>query len=204
MSNAQSYTGGWFRNNTNNTGLYNENTTMHWSSKDNGYWDASSTTTVSSIRFFTGNHIGTLRGYIFANSSGELGFLDSAANWVLRCVGTSNTYLTGTFTASGDVVAYSDARIKTNVQTIDNALDKVISMRGVTYNRTDVDDTSEKVGVIAQEIQEVLPQVVTKDDAGMLGVSYGNLAGVFIEAFKEQQRQIEDLKKQIEFLANNQ
>jgi hypothetical protein len=204
MSNAQSYTGGWFRNNTNNTGLYNENTTMHWSSKDNGYWDASSTTTVSSIRFFTGSHIGTLRGYIFANSSGELGFLDSAANWILRCVGTSNTYLTGTFTASGDVVAYSDARIKTNVQTIDNALDKVISMRGVTYNRTDVDDTSEKVGVIAQEIQEVLPQVVTKDDAGMLGVSYGNLAGVFIEAFKEQQRQIEDLKKQIEFLANNQ
>lgn len=109
----------------------------------------------------------------------------------------------GTFTAVGDVIAYSDARVKTNVATITDPLDKVTRMRGVTYNRTDSTDTSEKVGVIAQEIQQVLPQVVTKDNEGMLGVSYGNLAGVFIEAIKEQQRQIEDLKKQIEYLAEN-
>jgi hypothetical protein len=60
------------------------------------------------------------------------------------------------------------------------------------------------LGVIAQEVQKILPQVVTEDKAGMLGVSYGNLAAVFIEAIKEQQAQIEDLKKQIQFLADNQ
>jgi hypothetical protein len=202
MSNAQSYTGGWFRNNTNNTGLYNENTTMHWSSKDNGYWDASSTTTVSSIRFFTGSHIGTLRGYLYATNNNEIGFLDQSANWIFRCL-TGNSYLTGTFTATGDVIAYSDARIKTNVQTIDNALEKVISMRGVTYNRTDIEDKSEKVGVIAQEIEQVLPQVVTKDDIGMLGVSYGNITAVLIEAIKEQQLKIEALENQIRFIVEN-
>jgi hypothetical protein len=199
---GQVYANGWFRNNSNNTGLYSEYTTQHWSSKDNGYWDASSTTSVSSIRFWTGSHIGTLRGYVYATVSNEIGFLDQAGNWVLRCL-TGNSYLTGTFTASGDVVAYSDARIKTNVQTIDNALEKVTSLRGVTYNRTDVDDKSEKIGVIAQEIQKVIPQVVNEGDDGMLGVSYGNLAGVFIEAFKEQQAQIEELKKQIAYLVEN-
>lgn len=200
---SQIYVNGWFRNNTNNTGLYSENTTQHWSSKDNGYWDASSTTTVSSIRFWTGGHVNTLRGYVYANSSNEIGFLNNAGSWIIRCVGTSNTYLTGSFTATGDVVAYSDARVKTNIQTITNALEKVTSMRGVTYNRIDVDDTSEKVGVIAQEIQQVLPQVVMEDDYGKLGVSYGNIVGVLIEAIKEQQVQIQDLKKQIEFLAEN-
>jgi hypothetical protein len=205
VASTQMYASGWFRNNNPNTGLYNENTTMYWSSKDNGYWDVSSTNNVSSIRFFTGGHTnaGTIRGYLFANSSNEFGFTDSANLWILRTVGRTNTYLTGTFTASADIIAYSDARIKTNIQTIDNALEKVISMRGVTYNRTDVEDKSEKVGVIAQEIEQVLPQVVTKDDTGMLGVSYGNITAVLIEAIKEQQLKIEALENQIRFIVEN-
>ena len=195
--------GNWYRNDTVQTGLYNSATTQYLSSKDNGYWDVSSTTTVSSIRFWTGSHLGTLRGYVLANSTNEIGFQDGAGAWLIRCASTSNTYISGTMTASADVIAYSDARLKTNIQTIDNALDKVISMRGVTYNRIDVQDKSEKVGVIAQEMQAVLPQVVSEDDRGNLGVSYGNLAGVFIEAFKEQQAQIEDLKRQIQYLVEN-
>lgn len=98
------------------------------------------------------------------------------------------------FTANGDVYAYSDARVKENVETIDNALDKVMSMRGVSYNRTDNDDKSKKVGVIAQEIQKVLPEVVSEQEDGMLSVSYGNIVGVLIEAIKEQQKQIDELK----------
>jgi hypothetical protein len=101
----------------------------------------------------------------------------------------------GTFTASGDVVAYSDKRVKENIITIDNALSKVLSLRGVYYNRTDKDNKSQKIGVIAQEIQEVLPQVVFEQpEDGMLGVSYGNITAVLIEAIKEQQTQIEELK----------
>ena len=100
----------------------------------------------------------------------------------------------GTFTAVGDVVAYSDDRIKTNIKTIENALEKVISMRGVTYNRIDTEDKNEKIGVIAQEIQKVIPQVITKDSTGTLGVAYGNITAILIEAIKEQQKQIDELK----------
>jgi len=108
----------------------------------------------------------------------------------------------GSITASGDITAFSDERVKENINTIENALDKVKALRGVTYNRTDKEDKSEKIGVIAQEIQEVLPQVVHEDVDGMLGVSYGNITAVLIEAMKEQQAQIELLKAEIAELKN--
>ena len=102
--------------------------------------------------------------------------------------------MSGNMTVAGDVTAYSDARVKENVETIVQALDKVLQLRGVSYNRTDSDDKKTKIGVIAQETLVVVPEVVNQDNAGMYNVSYGNLAGLFIEAFKEQQKQIEDLK----------
>lgn len=102
----------------------------------------------------------------------------------------------GAFTAVGNVTAYSDARIKTNIKTIDNALSKVLALRGVTYNRTDLEDKSEQIGVIAQEIKEILPQVVQEND-GHYSVAYGNIVGVLIEAIKEQQAQIEELKSRL-------
>jgi hypothetical protein len=182
------YNYGWYRNFTNNTGLYSENTTMHWSSKDNGYWDVSSTNTVSSIRFFTGGHVSALRGYVYANTSNEIGFLNSAGSWSLRMDNSGNA------TASGDVTAFSDARVKTNINTIENALEKTLALRGVTYNRTDNEDIRTKVGVIAQEIIEVLPEVVNQDNDGIYSVSYGNITALLIEAIKEQQSQIEELK----------
>jgi hypothetical protein len=96
----------------------------------------------------------------------------------------------------GNVTAYSDARVKTNIKTIDNALSKVLALRGVTYNRTDLEDKSEQIGVIAQEIKEILPQVVQETD-GRYSVAYGNIVGVLIEAIKEQQLQIEELKSRL-------
>ena len=105
----------------------------------------------------------------------------------------------GNFTAVGDVIAFSDDRIKTNVKTIENALEKVINMRGVTYNRIDTEDKTEKIGVLAQEIQQIIPQIITKDnDTGILGVAYGNITAVLIEAIKEQQKQIDELKNLIQ------
>jgi hypothetical protein len=111
--------------------------------------------------------------------------------------------MSGNMTVAGDVTAYSDARVKENVITVENALNKVLSLRGVYYNRTDSDDKRRKLGVIAQEILEVIPEVVGQDNNGMYNVSYGNVVGVLIEAIKEQQTQIEDLKKQIQYLVEN-
>jgi len=103
--------------------------------------------------------------------------------------------MSGNVTFAGDVTAYSDARVKENVHTIENALDKTLQLRGVTYNRTDSEDKSTKVGVIAQEVLEVVPEVVNQDASGMYNVSYGTLTAVLIEAIKEQQKQIDELKE---------
>jgi len=108
-----------------------------------------------------------------------------------------NLDVTGTIRATGDVIAYSDARVKDNVKTIDNALDKVTKLRGVSYTRNDIEDKSSKVGVIAQEVLKVLPEVVSQDENDKYSVSYGNITGVLIEAIKEQQKQIDDLKLQM-------
>ena len=110
--------------------------------------------------------------------------------------------MSGNMTVAGDVTAYSDVRVKENIETIDKALDKVLSLRGVTYNRIDSEDKSEKIGVIAQEVQNILPQVVHEQADGMLGVSYGNITAVLIEAIKEQQTQIEELKQLVNKLTN--
>lgn len=96
----------------------------------------------------------------------------------------------GHFTASGDVTAYSDARLKDNIETIGGALDKVSAMRGVTFDK----DGQRSTGVIAQEMQEVMPEVVMQNDE-YLSVAYGNLVGVLIEAVKELRAEVEELKK---------
>jgi hypothetical protein len=88
------YTTAWFRNDNSNTGMYNETTTMHWSSAANGYWDASSTNSTSGIRFYTGGHLSSIRGYLHSNSSNEIGFLNSGGNWSLRCDNSQNVHVT--------------------------------------------------------------------------------------------------------------
>jgi hypothetical protein len=104
----------------------------------------------------------------------------------------SNVTLGGTLTATGDVVAYSDEKLKENVKTLDGS--KVLKMRGVSFDRSDTGKFSS--GVIAQELQKIAPELVL-DNNGTLGVAYGNLAGYLIEAIKEQQKQINELKKSI-------
>jgi predicted heme/steroid binding protein len=110
---------------------------------------------------------------------------------------SGNFYASGSITAGGDVTAYSDARVKTNVHTIENALEKVLALRGVSYTRTDSEDKKTKIGVIAQETLPIVPEVVNQDNDGMYNVSYGNFGGLFIEAFKEQQQQIKAQAEQI-------
>ena len=100
--------------------------------------------------------------------------------------------VTGTLTASDNITAYSDERLKSDIKTIDNALDKVMNMRGVSYTK----EEEKSIGVIAQEVEKVIPEVVT--DGEYKSVAYGNMVGVLIEAIKEQQKQIDELKKLVE------
>ena len=104
--------------------------------------------------------------------------------------------MSGNLTMAGNVTAYSDIRLKTNVETIKNALDMVSKMRGVSYER--IDNGEKNVGVIAQEMKEVLPEVVLEREGEdqFMSVSYGNIVGVLIEAIKELKAEIEVLKGQ--------
>ncbi len=98
----------------------------------------------------------------------------------------------GTFT--GNVTAYSDARLKENITTIDNALGKVAAMRGVFFDRIDAPELGRQTGVVAQEIAECLPEVVMEGEDGTLSVSYGNITGTLIEAVKELKRDNDELR----------
>ena len=115
--------------------------------------------------------------------------------------GTTTRYTfddNGSFTATGNVTAYSDIKLKENIELIANPLDKVLSLRGVTYNRIDIEDEPRHSGVIAQEVEEVLPEVVNTNEEGIKSVAYGNMVGLLIEAIKEQQQQIDELKRKLE------
>jgi len=105
--------------------------------------------------------------------------------------------------ASANIVAYSDARSKTNVETIEGALDKVNAIRGVTYNKVEDPDGIRYMGVIAQELQPVIPEVVAEGEEGNLAVAYGNITGVLIEAVKELTAEVESLKQEINNLKNS-
>jgi len=110
---------------------------------------------------------------------------------------TTNFELTnsnGNLTVRGNVNSTSDARTKENVITVDNALDKVTKLRGVYFDKIDNPGTR-YLGVIAQEVQEVIPEVVLDNGPDtMLSVSYGNLAGLFIEALKELKKEVDEIK----------
>ena len=105
-----------------------------------------------------------------------------------------------------NVTAYSDIAVKRNLEIIPNALEKVCSINGYTYERTDyikddedanADDVYRQAGVVAQEIEKVLPEVVSGEE-GNKAVAYGNVVALLIEAIKELKSEVEDLKEQLE------
>jgi hypothetical protein len=100
-------------------------------------------------------------------------------------------HTSGTFTWS------SDKRLKTDIKKIENALDKLISLNGITY-KTNTDE-NRKTGLIAQEVNEVLPEAVLTDNNGFYSIAYGNLAGLIIEAIKELKTEIDLIKSRVQF-----
>jgi hypothetical protein len=101
---------------------------------------------------------------------------------------------TGNLVAGGTVTANSDEKLKENIKTIENALDKVLSLRGVEYDRIDTGD--HQIGVIAQEVEKIIPEVVypksPAPDYETKSVAYANLIGLLIEAVKELNQKIEE------------
>jgi hypothetical protein len=111
---------------------------------------------------------------------------------------TTGATFSGSLTMSGNITAYSDLKLKNDIQIIDNAIDKIKQIRGVTFTRNDLEDKERRYsGIIAQEVEKVLPEVVFEDKDGFKNVAYGNMVGLLIEAIKEQQAQIDELKRRV-------
>jgi hypothetical protein len=106
-------------------------------------------------------------------------------------------------TINGTLTQNSDIRRKENIVEIDDCIGKVKAMRGVYYNRTDINTDTTKVGVIAQEVEAVLPELILESpEDGLKSVAYAELTAVLINAIKEQQEIIENLTTRIEQLEN--
>jgi hypothetical protein len=193
--------GGYFDGRVDGTIFYDANNTGY-------YLDPTSTTsirTVGSWRADSAAWDGEFSGKLQYHSSNW--YFQYAGSILFRNSGGSNVFTvdqSGNAVASGNVTAYSDARIKENVVTIDSALDKVLKLRGVYYNK--IGNPERRVGVIAQEIETVLPEVVrsvsdTNPSTGqtqeLLAVDYGNIAGLLIEATKEQNQEVVDLRNRV-------
>lgn len=99
--------------------------------------------------------------------------------------------------ASHDIAAFSDITVKKEVRRIENAIEKVKELNGYTYVRTDDETGTRRAGVIAQEVQKVLPEVVSANPDGTLNVAYSNMIALLIEGMKEQQATIEKLQSEI-------
>jgi len=141
---------------------------------------------------YTHTNIGTGTNQAISGLAHQLqGRTNGALTWALG---------TGIWT-SGNVTAYSDRAVKTNLEVIPNALDKVKSISGYTYDRTDFEvdpvtgemPDTRQAGVIAQEVEKILPEVVNGEE-GNKAVAYGNMVALLIEAVKELSAEVDALK----------
>jgi hypothetical protein len=111
---------------------------------------------------------------------------------------TEKLHVIGNILASGNVTGYSDETLKDNIQTIPDALDKVTQLRGVEFDRKDIEGNPHNIGVIAQEVEKIIPEVVATHEDGIKSVAYGNLVGLLIEAIKELKEEVNELKARLE------
>ena len=161
---------------------------------------------------------------IMADGSGNGGFYREASGWPLYYLAsnagvgimTSTTsasyalYVAGSIYATANITAYSDRRAKKDIVTIDSALEKTNKLRGVYYKKIEEDIKDEahhdkrQMGVIAQEVLEIAPEVVTYDkENDKYGVAYANMAGLFIEAIKELTDKVTTLEAKLEQLTKD-
>ena len=144
---------------------------------------------------------GTLTGALKVNNTTASTSATTGAITTTGGVGIGGAlFTTGAITSANSITAYSDSRIKDNIVVIDDALTKVSKLKGVTYNRIDVDDKDKRyVGLIAQDVQAVMPEAVNinNDEINTLSVDYQGLVGLLVESIKELKLELDVLKEKV-------
>jgi len=166
----------------------------------------------TNLVFFTG-------GYALANermrmtAAGNMGIGTNSPSDKLTVAGivspaTDNAYTLGTSTnrwsetwSANGVIQTSDLRLKTNIQTLPYGLRELQRLNPVAYNWKKTSDANGKCGLIAQQVQQTIPEVVTGDErTGVLGMNYAELIPLLINAIKEQQLRLDKLKRELELM----
>lgn len=131
-------------------------------------------------------------GFTYIDSSPAIASVDGYGNALAAyCIFSgAGTVFYNNVLATGDITAFSDGRLKSDVSTIEDALDIILNLRGVRYTK----DGRRSLGVIAQELQKYVPELVHVSPDGMLSVAYGNMAGLLIEANKTLAAKIDALE----------
>ena len=130
-------------------------------------------------------------GYGWTFESGAMGSTTPAVKFEIRA-SDGSAYSQGNITAAGDFISNSDIRLKSNIRPIDNALEIVNQLEGRRYTK----DGKESLGLIAQEVEKVIPEFThtADDEMKTMSVNYAGMVSVLIEAIKDQQYQIDELK----------
>ena len=137
-----------------------------------------------------------IEGVAYNKSTSDGRFLRKDAGAGNQTMSSTGTYtFQGPIVSAGNVTAFSDERLKDDVEVISNALDKVGAIRGVTYRRNDHDSCERHAGVIAQEVEAVLPEVIREHESGYKTVAYGEMVGLLVEAVKELKDEVRRLKE---------
>ena len=155
-----------------------------------------STTTMSGDLTVTGNDLHFGNGETISNASD--GTVTITSGTVAM---SSNATIGNDLTVSGDVVVSSDARLKANIVSLGSTLSRLLLIDGKSY--TMIKDGKQKIGVLAQDIREVFPELVSEDANEMLAVNYQGLVPVLINALKEQDEKISRLENLVEKLLSD-
>ena len=151
----------------------------------------------------TEGNSGSPTGFFTANNAFVIGngTADSARSDAFVVKFSGNTTINNDLTVTGDIVVSSDARLKANIVSLGSTLAKLLLIDGKRY--TMKKNGKQKIGVLAQDIQKVFPELVTTDDKEMLAVNYQGLVPVLINALKEQDDKISRLEKLVEKLMSD-
>ena len=156
-----------------------------------GQWNKSNATVTSGG---TATKYSAKTSFVIGN-----GTADNARSDAFKVMFNGDATVSKDLTVNGVVNTSSDARLKTDIMSLGGTLTKLLLIDGKSY--TTIKDGRQTIGVLAQDIQEVFPELVTTDDNDMLAVNYQGLVPVLINALKEQQAEIDKLKEQEERIA---
>jgi len=133
------------------------------------------------------------------NATGELKLATETSGIVVRIGHTNSEVYTGeNLTVNGSLTEISQREMKTNISNIENILPSVLQLQGVSFDWKKDKNEKNHYGLIAEEVDKVLPNLVSHDSEGKaLGIQYSKMTAVLLEALKEQQVQIEELKSKL-------